>query len=90
LTREKVIATASKKMVVVATRKGCSNARQIPAPVEIIAFARTVIEKKIASLGATPKLRLKPDGSPFITDNGNQFSIAALERLRIQRHWRES
>lgn len=74
LTREKVIATASKKMVVVAdSGKVVATLGKFPLPVEIIAFARTVIEKKIASLGATPKLRTKPDGSPFITDNGNQI-----------------
>ena len=74
LTREKVIATASKKMVVVADAgKVVPTLGKFPLPVEIIAFARTVIEKKIASLAATPKLRMKPDGSPFITDNGNQI-----------------
>jgi ribose 5-phosphate isomerase A len=74
LTREKVIAMASKKMVVVAdSGKVVPTLGKFPLPVEIIAFARTVIEKKIASLGATPKLRTKPDGSPFITDNGNQI-----------------
>jgi len=39
--------------------------------VEVIAFARTVVEKKIVALGGAPKLRTKPDGSAYITDNGN-------------------
>src|SRR5271170_6729735 len=54
LTREKVIATASRKMVVVAdSSKVVAALGKFPLPVEIIAFARTVIEKKIVSLGAT-------------------------------------
>jgi ribose 5-phosphate isomerase A len=40
-------------------------------PVEVISFARAVVEKRIAALGASPKLRTRPDGSPYLTDNGN-------------------
>jgi ribose 5-phosphate isomerase A len=74
LTREKVIATASKKMVVVAdSGKVVSVLGKFPLPVEVIAFARTVVERKIVSLDGLPKLRLKPDGSPYLTDNGNEI-----------------
>src|SRR5580658_2572098 len=74
LTREKVIASASKKMVVVAdSSKVVATLGKFPLPVEVIAFARTVIERKITSLGGSPKLRLKSDGSPFLTDNGNDI-----------------
>ena len=74
LLREKVIASASKKMVVIAdSAKTVPVLGKFPLPVEIIPFARAVIEKKIASLGATGKLRLKPDGQPYVTDNGNQI-----------------
>ena len=74
LLREKVVASASKKMIVVAdSSKVVSVLGKFPLPVEVISFARTVVEKKILSLGASPKLRTKPDGSPFLTDNGNQI-----------------
>src|SRR5713226_5430280 len=74
LLREKIVASASKKMVVVAdSTKIVPALGKFPLPVEIIDFARPVIEKKIAALGATTKLRTKPDGQPFITDNGNQI-----------------
>jgi len=72
LLREKVIAAASKKMVVIAdSGKLVPVLGKFPLPVEIISFARAVVEKKIAALGATPKLRTRPDGSPSLTDNGN-------------------
>src|ERR1700691_4045221 len=72
LTREKVIAAASKKMVVVAdASKVVSVLGKFPLPVEVISFARTVVERKIVLLGGSPKLRTKPDGSPYLTDNGN-------------------
>src|SRR5271156_3538639 len=74
LTREKVVAFASKKMVVVADAgKVVPVLGKFPLPVEVIAFARTVVEKKIVALGGSPKLRTKPDGSPYLTDNGNQI-----------------
>jgi ribose 5-phosphate isomerase A len=74
LLREKVVAAASKQMIVVSdSSKAVPVLGKFPLPVEIIAFAKPVVEKKIASLGATVKLRLKPDGSAYITDNGNQI-----------------
>jgi ribose 5-phosphate isomerase A len=74
LTREKVIATASKKMVVVAdSSKVVAALGKFPLPVEVIAFARTVVENRIVSLGGSPKVRTKADGSFYLTDNGNQI-----------------
>lgn len=82
LLREKVVATASKKMVVVAdSGKVVPALGKFPLPVEIIAFARTVIEKKLVSLGASPKLRMKADGSPFVTDNGNQILDCSFGKI---------
>src|SRR5260370_13458338 len=71
---EKVVASASKKMVVVAdSTKVVPVLGKFPLPVEIIDFARTVIEKKIAALVATTKLRTKSDGKPFVTDEGHHI-----------------
>ena len=82
LLREKVVASASKKMIVVAdSGKVVPVLGKFPLPVEVISFARTVVEKKIALLGASPKLRTKPDGSPFLTDNGNQILDCSFEKI---------
>jgi ribose 5-phosphate isomerase A len=82
LLREKIVASASKKMVVVAdSSKVVPVLGKFPLPVEVISFARTVVEKKIVSLGASPKLRLKPDGSPFLTDNGNQILDCSFGKI---------
>jgi len=83
LLREKVVASASKKMVVVAdSGKAVKVLGKFPLPVEIIPFARAVVEKKLASLGATPKLRLKADGQSYVTDNGNQILDASFGRIK--------
>ena len=82
LLREKVVASASKKMVVVAdSGKVVRVLGKFPLPVEVIAFARTVVEQKIRALGGAPKLRLKPDGSVFVTDNGNQILDCSFEEI---------
>ena len=74
LLREKIIASASKKMVVVAdSGKIVAVLGKFPLPVEIIDFARAVVEKKIAALGATTKLRSTSDGKPFVTDEGHHI-----------------
>jgi ribose 5-phosphate isomerase A len=74
LLREKIIASASKKMVVVAdSGKVVPVLGKFPLPVEIIDFARVVLEKRIAALGATTKVRMKSDGKPFVTDEGHHI-----------------
>jgi ribose 5-phosphate isomerase A len=82
LLREKVVAAASKRMIVVAdSAKVVSVLGKFPLPVEVISFARIVVEKKIVSLGALPKLRTRPDGSPFLTDNGNPILDCSFGRI---------
>jgi ribose 5-phosphate isomerase A len=82
LLREKVVASVTKKMVVAGdSTKIVPALGKFPLPVEIIPFARTVIEEKIASMGATTKLRMTPDGQPYVTDNGNQILDCCFGRI---------
>jgi ribose 5-phosphate isomerase A len=82
LLREKVVASVTKKMIVVSdSTKLVSALGKFPLPVEIIPFARTVVERKIAGLGAATKLRTQPDGQPFITDNGNQILDCSFGKI---------
>ena len=82
LLREKVVASASKKMVVVAdSGKVVSVLGKFPLPVEIISFARTVVENKIIALGGSPKLRTRCDGSPYVTDNGNEILDCSFGKI---------
>src|SRR5881396_1785065 len=74
LLREKIVASASKRMVVIAdSSKQVSRLGRFPLPVEVIAFAETVIRKKIAALGASVKLRQYAYGNPFTTDEGHHI-----------------
>src|SRR5689334_23445772 len=68
LLREKIIASISKQMVVVAdASKKVSILGKFPLPVEVIGFAEPLIAKKISALGAKVKLRRDEQGNPYVT-----------------------
>lgn len=69
LTREKIIAAASKKFVCIADgSKLVDFLGAFPLPVEVIPMARSYVARQIVKLGGRPVLR-----SGFITDNGNEI-----------------
>ncbi|HEY1411163.1 MAG TPA: ribose-5-phosphate isomerase RpiA [Rhodopila sp.] len=73
LLREKIVAAASARLVIVAdapklvTRLGGT----VPVPVEVVAFGWETTAARLARLGANPVLRMAPDGVAFRTDGGN-------------------
>jgi ribose 5-phosphate isomerase A len=74
LLREKIVASASKQMVVIAdSSKQVAVLGKFPLPVEVIKFARPLVAKKIAAMGAKVTLRTTKSGEPFITDEGNHI-----------------
>jgi ribose 5-phosphate isomerase A len=69
LTREKIIAAASKKFICIADEnKYCStlNCDQTPISVEVIPMARSLIAREIVKLKGVPVYR-----EGIVTDNGN-------------------
>jgi ribose 5-phosphate isomerase A len=73
LLREKIVAQNSGKLVIIAdSGKTVSKlGEHSMLPIEVVQFAHDVQEAFLASLGAVPALRRGPDGSTFVTDNGN-------------------
>jgi len=72
LLREKIVASASKLMVVIAdSSKQVAVLGKFPLPVEVIKFAQPLVSKKIAAMGAKVVLRKTATGEVFITDEGN-------------------
>ena len=90
LTRERIVAAASRRQVILVTRE-----KLVPRlgtrgrlPVEIVPFARPLCNRRLAALGCQPRLR-ETGATPFVTDNGNwildceiaaQDDAAALDR----------
>jgi ribose 5-phosphate isomerase A len=78
LTREKIVAAASKKFVcIVDETKVVDVLGKFPLPVEVIPMARSYVARELVRLGGSPVYR---DG--FVTDNGNV--ILDVHGLQIQ------
>jgi ribose 5-phosphate isomerase A len=75
LLREKIVASASSKLVIVTdSSKQVPVLGKFPVPIEVITFAQPLVQKKMEALGATVTLRQLPNGSgPFITDEGHHI-----------------
>ncbi len=80
LLREKIVAAASDRMVVVADETKVSEklGTLSSVPVEIVQFGWQVTLKKLGELGGNPELRLGPNGKPLITDGGNYIADCAF------------
>ncbi len=67
LTREKIIAAASRKFVCIAdASKQVGVLGAFPLPIEVIPLARSLVARKLVALGGQPEWR-----EGFTTDNGN-------------------
>jgi ribose 5-phosphate isomerase A len=72
LLREKIVASSARKFIVIVdSQKLVAKLGKFHVPVEVIQFASPLVQRKVADLGGTGKLRLLPSGQPFITDEGN-------------------
>lgn len=69
LTREKIIAAASKKFVCIADGSKCVDILgKFPLPVEVIPMARSYVAREMVKLGGQPVWR-----ENFVTDNHNHI-----------------
>jgi ribose 5-phosphate isomerase A len=67
LTREKIIAAASKKFICIADETKCVDVLgKFPLPIEVIPMARSYVAREMVKLGGQPVWR-----ENFITDNHN-------------------
>ena len=77
LTREKIVASASRKFVcILDDSKLVDVLGDFPLPVEVIPMARSLVARKLVSMGGQAVWR-----EDFITDNGNE--ILDVHNLRI-------
>jgi len=85
LLREKIVAQASQREVIIADDSKLSSAlgTNWAVPVEVVSFGWRPALEYIRSLGAEVKLRETDEGDPFRTDGGNLIldaDFGALER----------
>jgi ribose 5-phosphate isomerase A len=88
LLREKIVASASDRMVVIADRsKLVATLGKFPLPVEVVSFGlaatRALIEAMAQEAGCNGNITLRPDpsGRPFVTDQGNHVLDCAFGQI---------
>src|SRR5579864_9240242 len=83
LLREKIVASATRQMVVVAdVSKQVQRLGKFPLPVEVIKFAQTLVAKRITALGAEVKVRTNRDGTPYVSDENNHILDCSFGEMR--------
>ena len=86
LTREKIIAEASRKFVcIIDNSKLVDLLGKFPLPVEVIPMAKSLVARELTKLGGLPELR-----HDFITDNGNLIldvhNLKILDPVDLENH----
>src|SRR5579863_6326320 len=80
LLREKIVASASKRMAIVADETKIVDrlGSLVSVPVEIVPFGWEATQRKLDALGGRPSLRTHSDGQPYITDGGHYIMNCAF------------
>jgi ribose 5-phosphate isomerase A len=75
LLREKIVAAASRRLVIIIDGTKLVNrlGTHVPVPVEVVTFGLDATQARLEVLGASARLRLSPAGAPFVTDGGNRI-----------------
>ena len=88
LLREKIVASASARMVVIADQsKWVEVLGRFALPIEIVPFGATVTQRAVEAVAAAAgcpgpaPLRKTPSGHPFVTDGGHWLLDAQLQRI---------
>jgi ribose 5-phosphate isomerase A len=88
LLREKIVATASGRMIVIAdASKRVATLGAFPLPVEVVRFGLAATHNMVVALAADAGCegeitqRKRADGTPYITDSGNFILDCAFGRI---------
>ncbi|MBV8601326.1 MAG: ribose-5-phosphate isomerase RpiA [Candidatus Eremiobacteraeota bacterium] len=81
LFREKAVALAAKKfVVVVGENKLVRRLGKFPLPVEVVPFSARYVERELRLMCPSVELRMRA-GAPFVTDNGNYILDCAFGEI---------
>jgi ribose 5-phosphate isomerase A len=84
LLREKIVAAASKRMIVVAddTKLVKHLGELVSVPAEVVPFGWQVTARRLAELGGNPTMRLDATHEPYVTDGGHYILNCAFGPLK--------
>jgi ribose 5-phosphate isomerase A len=83
LLREKIVAAASRRLIIVVDQEKLVDTLgdHTPVPVEVVQFGWQAAAAALARLGAEPVLRHAHEDHPFITDGGNYTLDCRFPRI---------
>jgi ribose 5-phosphate isomerase A len=83
LLREKIVAAASRRLVIVVDQEKLVDrlGDHTPVPIEVVQFGWQATAAALARLGAEPVLRHAHEDHPFITDGGNYTLDCRFPRI---------
>jgi ribose 5-phosphate isomerase A len=84
-TREKIVASAAKKVLIMVDRTKLVKrlGEQAPVPVEVLPFEYKFTMRRLSKLNGRPILRKTSASAPFVTDNGNYIiDVKFLQIIR--------
>jgi ribose 5-phosphate isomerase A len=90
LLREKLVATVSKRLVIVADDDKLVHRigeDKRPIPVEVAPFGWPSTARRLREMGAEWTQRMTPGGQPFITDGGHIILDCRFQSPRPAREW---
>lgn len=86
LSREKIVASASKQNVIIADEKKYVQTlgeNNHPVPIEVLPFAISLVQRRINALNGIPLLReTKGKLGPVISDNGNAIMDVTFGKIK--------
>lgn len=83
LLREKMVAAAGRRRVIViaAGKQVRQLGETCPVPVEVSTFGSRYLERRLQSLAAQSRIRLRADGNPVVTDGGHHIIDCLFEPI---------
>jgi ribose 5-phosphate isomerase A len=83
LLREKIVASASKRLVIVIHDSKLVSRLAVggPVPVEVVPFGWLATARRLEDLGAKPSLRRDAKGETFVSDGGHYILDCAFEPI---------
>lgn len=83
LLREKVVASVTKKEIIIVDDSKLVDVlgTRSPLPVEVVPFGVATARKELEGFGCRVELRMSGDG-PYLTDNGNNILLCRFNAIR--------
>lgn len=95
LLREKIVASAASKLVIIADGEKLVDwlGTHAPVPVEVTQFGWELTRSRLEGLARSVQRRVAADGTPYLTDGGNFILDCTLEPIAdaaaLNRHMRQ-